>query len=34
MYVYGGGKDIEAWCQEKGIRYLAEYMSHLRKKKE
>ena len=32
MYVYGGGKDIEEWCREKGIRYLAEYMSHLRNK--
>ena len=32
MYVYGGGKDIEEWCQQHGIRYLAEYMSHLRKK--
>jgi hypothetical protein len=32
MYVYGGGKDIETWCQQHGIRYLAEYMSHLRKK--
>ena len=34
MYVYGGGKDIETWCQEHGIRYLAEYMSHLRNKKQ
>lgn len=34
MYVYGGGKDIEAWCQDHGIRYLAEFMSHLRNKKE
>ena len=34
MYVYGGGKDIEAWCQEHGIRYLAEFMSHLRTKKD
>lgn len=32
MYVYGGGKDIEEWCQQKGIRYLAEFMSHLRKR--
>lgn len=30
MYVYGGGKDIEEWCQQHGIRYLAEFMSHLR----
>ena len=34
MYVYGGGKDIETWCQERGVRYLAEYMSHLRNKKQ
>ena len=32
MYVYGGGKDIEEWCREKGIRYLAEFMSHLKNK--
>ena len=34
MYVYGGGKDIEEWCQQHGIRYLAEFMSHLRNKKQ
>ncbi len=34
MYVYGGGKDIEEWCRSKGIRYLAEYMKHLRDKKQ
>ena len=31
MCVYGGGKDIEEWCREKGLVYLAEYISHTKK---
>ena len=27
MYVYGGGKEIEKWCQAHGLRYLDEYMN-------
>lgn len=29
LYVYGGGKDIEEWCQKNGVRYLAEFMRRL-----
>ena len=31
MCVYGGGKDIEEWCHQKGITYLAEFISHMKK---
>lgn len=27
MYVYGGGKEIERWCQDHGLRYLDEFMN-------
>lgn len=27
MYVYGGGKEIEQWCHDHGLRYLDEYMN-------
>ena len=27
LYVYGGGKESERWCQEHGLRYLDEYMN-------
>lgn len=33
MYVYGGGKDIERWCQEHGLRYIDEHMNHRMKEK-
>ena len=33
MYVYGGGKDIECWCQEHGLRYIDEHMNHRMKEK-
>ena len=31
MCVYGGGKDIEQWCHERGIVYLAEYINKAKK---
>ena len=31
MCVYGGGKDIEEWCHQKGLIYLAEFISHVKK---
>ena len=31
MCVYGGGKDVEAWCRERGIIYLAEYINKAKK---
>lgn len=32
LCVYGGGADVEQWCREEGVRYLAEFMAHHRKK--
>lgn len=29
--VYGGGKDIEQWCHDRGIVYLAEYINKAKK---
>lgn len=31
MCVYGGGKDIEEWCHQKGLVYIAEFISHRKK---
>lgn len=33
MYVYGGGKEIERWCQQKGLRYLDEFMNIKRRER-
>lgn len=30
MFVYGGGKDVEDWCRERGIVYVNEYMNRKR----
>ena len=34
MYVYGGGKEIERWCMDHGIRYLDEYMNIRKRERE
>lgn len=31
MCVYGGGRDIEEWCQKRSIRYLAEFINKAKK---
>ena len=33
MYVYGGGKEIEQWCRDHGIRYLDEFMNIKRRER-
>ena len=34
MIVYGGGKDMEAWCRERGIVWVHEYINRTRKDRE
>ena len=31
LCVYGGGKDIEEWCHQKGLTYFCEFISHTKK---
>lgn len=32
LCVYGGGKDIEEWCHQKGLAYFCEFINHTKKK--